>query len=273
MRKNLIKDFTQIYHIDLHGNVRQNPKLSGTTHNVFGIQVGVGITIAVRSAKHSERRISYHRVPENWRKEEKLAWLAAHSLNLVDAQRLTPNPQPLSPITGEGEQAPDLALKSRPVIGEGFREGSSGFRAFADSGRTLADLHLNYETVAPYKLRWIEAKNTPLSYHVEKMRLSKDKTQLVINESLTLADIPPEAFAYRLGNRSALEWVIDQYQVTTDKRSGIISDPNREDEPRYIVDLVGRVIQVSVETVRIVAALPIEYSSASVIEPSMSAPQ
>ena len=146
------------------------------------------------------------------------------------------------------------------------------FRAFADSGRTLADLHLNYETIAPYKLRWIEAKDKPLSYHVEKMRLSKDKTQLVINESLTLADIPPEVFAYRLGNRSALEWVIDQYQVTTDKRSGITSDPNREDEPHYIVDLVGRVIQVSVETVRIVAGLPMEYSSASVIEPSVSAP-
>jgi len=183
--------------------------------------------------------------------------------------RLTPNPQPLSPITGEGEQTPALALKSRPVSGEG----SSGFHAFADSGHTLADLHLNYETVAPYKLRWIEAKDKPLSYHVEKMRLSKDKTQLVINESLTLADIPPEAFAYRLGNRSALEWVIDQYQVTTDKRSGITSDPNREDEPRYIVDLVGRVIQVSVETVRIVAALPTAYSSASVIEPSMNASQ
>ena len=135
------------------------------------------------------------------------------------------------------------------------------FRAFADNGRTLADLHLNYETVAPYKLRWIEAKDIPLSYHVEKMRLSKDKTQIVVNESLTLADIPPEAFAYRLGNRSALEWVIDQYQVTTDKRSGITSDPNREDEPRYIVDLVGRVIQVSVETVRIVAGLPAEYSA------------
>ena len=59
-----------------------------------------------------------------------------------------------------------------------------------------------------------------------------------------------------MGNRSALEWVIDQYQVTTDKRSGISSDPNREDDPEYIVRLVGRVIAVSVESVRIVAALP-----------------
>jgi predicted helicase len=52
MRKHLLQDFTRIYHVDLHGNVRQNPKLSGTTHNVFGIQVGVGITVAIRSSQH-----------------------------------------------------------------------------------------------------------------------------------------------------------------------------------------------------------------------------
>ena len=54
MRKCLQRDFTQIYHLDLHGNVRKNPKLSGSTHNVFGIQVGVGITIAVRNSKNPE---------------------------------------------------------------------------------------------------------------------------------------------------------------------------------------------------------------------------
>ena len=61
---------------------------------------------------------------------------------------------------------------------------------------------------------------------------------------------------YRLGNRSALEWVIDQYQVSSDKRSGITSDPNRADDEEYIVRLVGRVITVSIETVRLVAGLP-----------------
>lgn len=80
-----------------------------------------------------------------------------------------------------------------------------------------------------------------------------------MNESLTLAGIPAEAFAYRLGNRSALEWVIDQYQVSVDKRSGIESDPNRQDNPEYIVKLVGRVIAVSVETVGIVKALPSDF--------------
>ncbi|MGO8788590.1 MAG: type ISP restriction/modification enzyme [Terriglobia bacterium] len=75
----------------------------------------------------------------------------------------------------------------------------------------------------------------PLSYRVEdKMRLAKDHRSLKVNDSLTLGGIPPETFEYRLGNRSALEWVIDQYQVTEDKHSGIRSDPNRPDDPEYI---------------------------------------
>jgi predicted helicase len=76
MRKHLLQDFTQIYHLDLHGNVRKNPKLSGTTHNVFGIKLGVGITIAIRSSQHTERKLFYYRVPEFWRKTEKLGFLA-----------------------------------------------------------------------------------------------------------------------------------------------------------------------------------------------------
>lgn len=92
------------------------------------------------------------------------------------------------------------------------------------------------------------------------MRLSKDKTAVRVNPSLTLAGVPAEALAYRLGNRSALEWVIDQYQVSEDKRSGVRSDPNRADDPEYIVRLVGQVVHVSVETVRITAGLPERYA-------------
>ena len=113
------------------------------------------------------------------------------------------------------------------------------FWRFAGAGKTLADLHLNYETVDPWPLRWVYAEGKPLSYRVEKMKLSKDKTSLMVNETLTLADIPVEAFNYPFGNRSALEWIIDQYQVSTDKRSGIETDPNRLDDPEYIVHLVG----------------------------------
>ena len=74
-----------------------------------------------------------------------------------------------------------------------------------------------------------------------------------------MAGIPPETVHYRLGNRSALEWVIDQYQVSEDKRSGIKSDPNRPDDPEYIVRLVGQVVRVSLETVKIVKGLPAEF--------------
>ena len=100
----------------------------------------------------------------------------------------------------------------------------------------------------------------PLSYRVEdKIRLSKDKLRLTVNPSLTLATIPPEAFDYRLGNRSALEWVIDQNQVSTDKRSGITSDPNRADDPEYVVRLVGQVVRVNIETVKLVQGLPTQF--------------
>jgi hypothetical protein len=84
----------------------------------------------------------------------------------------------------------------------------------------------------------------------------RDKTQLRYNDFLTLAGIPPETFDYRLGNRSALDWIIDQYRVKTDKRSGITNDPNRLDDPQYIVRLIGQVITVSLETVAVVKGLP-----------------
>ena len=130
------------------------------------------------------------------------------------------------------------------------------FWGFAKAGKCLAELHVNYEKQPEYPLERNENPNAKLSFRVEKMRLGKDKSALVYNEFLTLAGIPPETFEYRLGNRSALEWVIDQYQVSTDKRSGITNDPNREDDPEYIVRLIGQVITVSKETVRIVKALP-----------------
>ncbi len=122
-------------------------------------------------------------------------------------------------------------------------------------GRQLMDIHLNYEPAKEYPLKWIENKGVLFSWRVEKMRLTPDRTAVIVNESLTLAGIPQECFLYRLGNRSALEWVIDQYQVSEDKRSGIVSDPNNLDDEEYIVRLIGKVITVSVETVRLVNEL------------------
>ena len=75
------------------------------------------------------------------------------------------------------------------------------------------------------------------------------------NDFLTLASIPAEAFQYRLGNRSVLERVVDQYRVKTDRRSSIVNDPNRTDDETYMMDMIRKVIGVSLETVRIVERL------------------
>ncbi len=488
MQKHLLKDFTDIYHVDLHGNVQKNPKLSGTTHNVFGIKVGVGITVAVRHVDTGEQYLHYFRLPEDWRKERKLAWLSTKArLGRVDwqshysGQWLQSGESEFSDFTPMGskvaraaeferhtvfktyslgvstnrdgvaysfdrdqlsrqvqefcenynaevdryKRAPkkpegealdafldyskvkwsrdlkkdlargryaefDVALirvalyrpyskrhlyfadlvndtpglsrsffptsetgpKNRAIVltsygsekpfmtlavdvvadlhmvGAGcgaecfpfyayesdgdichenitdwalkhFRKHygdkkitkwdifyyvygvlhhpeyrakyaenlkrelpriplADDFWGFSKAGKELARLHIDYEKLEPWPLKFIETTavapasrrqstgrrdggaTIPLSYRVEdKMRLAKDHRSLKINDSLTLGGIPPETFEYRLGNRSALEWVIDQYQVTEDKHSGIRSDPNRPDDPEYIVRLVG----------------------------------
>jgi predicted helicase len=141
-------------------------------------------------------------------------------------------------------------LPRLPLVGD-----RQTFLTLVDIGQKLADLHLNYETVEEYPLEWVENKKVPWTWRVEKMKLTKEKDAIIVNRCLTLKGIPASAFEYQLGNRSALEWVIDQYQITTDKRSGITNDPNRGDEPQYIVQLVGKVLTVSVETVKLVARL------------------
>ena len=128
--------------------------------------------------------------------------------------------------------------------------------AFAAAGKRLMELHIDYEKQTPYPLEEIEDPKAEVTFRVERMKLSKDKSTLRYNDFLTLRGIPPAAFEYRLGNRSALEWVIDQYRVSTDPRSGIVNDPNREDDPQYILRLIGQVITVSLETQQIIAALP-----------------
>jgi len=439
MRKHLARDFERIDHIDLHGNVRRNPKLSGTTHNVFGIQVGVGITLAIRK-RGVERRFRYLRVPEMWRRREKLdfltkpeiAWQAIkpdtrHSwivLEHADEYRASPSlsdifglytvgvktnrdevvydwdrdnlaermknfigaynaevhrhktdpnanwpghlkwsrdlkqdalrgrltefadskirpslyrpfskkwlffdrvlneevyqwPKISGPalcvtdvasekpfraiqceliadlhLVGAGsstqcfplshlkdsavsqfqEHYSDVAITKEDVFDyiyallhhPGYRERyaenlkrelpriplAADFHAFATAGRELARLHVHYESLEPWPLEYIERKDVPFSERVTKMKLSKDRASLQLNDSLTLAGVPPQVFEYRLGSKSALEWIVDQYQVKGD------SDPNREENPSYILRLVGQVVRVSVEAVRIVNSLP-----------------
>jgi predicted helicase len=136
------------------------------------------------------------------------------------------------------------------------------FARFRDAGRELGRIHRDYESAEPYALD-ISGDQTDLA--TTKMRYAGtrpnvDKTTIVYNEAITIRGIPIEAHDYKLGSRSALDWILERYRITTDKASGIVNDPNdwgrEHDDPRYILDLIGRVTTVSVETVRIVNALP-----------------
>ena len=492
VRANIGQDFDAIYILDLGGNVRKNPKLSGTTHNVFGIQVGVSIALFIRHKQKTLKRrkaiIRYAAAGEDWRKEQKWKWLddnqsidgvkwrtlkpdarhtwlhddeekgfskflplavksERHSLSTnaifqmlsngikscndslvydFNADRLTARgkkmvesynaeldrwrrshrPEPLEKflrvdarvvkwvgqtkqsllreieaefapekirhalyrpfssrsyfydrifterayqfprffpnsktetenvvlcVTDAGSEKPFMALVSTTitdahVVGSGascqcfslytydadgghrrdnvtdwalemfrlrydsaklskrdifhyvyavlhhpvYREKFAAnlrrelpripfapdFAAFAKTGEKLAALHTGYESQNEFKLKRVEAKGVKPDWRVERMKLSKDKTALVYNDWLTLEGIPAVAHDYRLGNRSALDWVIDQYRVECGAAGEITSDPNRADDEEYIVRLVGQVITVSVETMKIVSSLP-----------------
>ncbi len=130
------------------------------------------------------------------------------------------------------------------------------FEAMAAAGKKLVNSHINYEAAKEYKLKRIENKDLPLDWRVEAMKLSKDKSAIVYNDFLTLSGIPPEALDYKLGNRSAVEWVIDQYRVTRDEKGQIANDPNRPDDEQYILRLLGQVITVSLETQKIINSMP-----------------
>jgi len=129
-------------------------------------------------------------------------------------------------------------------------------------GRELANLHLHYEEIDPWPLDEIAAGK--IDYRVEKMAWAKDgktfrKDMLVVNPSLTLAGIPKEAHEYVVNGRTPLEWLIERYQVSTHAESGIKNDPNKWGEehgyPEYIIELVKRIVRLSVETVRLVGEL------------------
>src|ERR1035437_2078537 len=165
---------------------------------------------------------------------------AVHSLAPSDGERarvrgkhkahLTPTLSP-HPMGGEGENAAAFFPLSAIATMQGEATPAHNpaasaklFHAFADAGKKLAALHVNYEQVKEFKLKRLENKAVVLDYRVEAMKLSKDKASLFYNDFLTLSGIPPEVFAYKLGNRSALEWVIDQYRVTRDEKGNIASD-------------------------------------------------
>ena len=138
------------------------------------------------------------------------------------------------------------------------------FRAFEQAGRDLAKLHVNYESVKPYRLKMESAgKLTSADYRVEKMRYGKDKdkTTLHYNESITLTGIPLEAYEYVVNGKPALDWVVERQGVSTHKESGIVNDANdwakeTMKDPQYPLDLFCRVVTVSLDTMKIVNSLP-----------------
>ncbi len=152
----------------------------------------------------------------------------------------------------------------------------SDFWAFARAGHALAILHTDYEMVEPWPdLSLVHASGFrdehPDAYRVLRMKHPKvtdsatgrkveDRTRIVYNDWITICDIPERAYDYELGSRSAIGWVMDAWRVRTDKASGIVNDPNdwaiEHGDPTYILDLVGRVVTVSMRTLEIVDSLP-----------------
>ena len=133
--------------------------------------------------------------------------------------------------------------------------------------KKLAALHLNYETTKEYPLE-LRLDNKAVmpdialmakDYRVKKMRwVAKDnKTRIIINERLQLAAVPPEALDYVVNGRSALDWVLERYQVKKDAASGIVNDPNAWNlaEPDYIIGHLRRITHISIETTEIIAGL------------------
>ncbi len=140
------------------------------------------------------------------------------------------------------------------------------FDTYTDAGRKLAVLHADYEDADLFPLELQVKPGADASdretWRVQKMRWRSktDRTAIVYNSNVTITGIPEDAERYLLGSRSALGWIIDRYQVKTDKASNIVNDPNdwcdEHDDPYYIVNLIKKVTTVAVATMDIIDSLP-----------------
>ncbi|GMC15536.1 DEAD/DEAH box helicase [Enterococcus faecalis] len=130
---------------------------------------------------------------------------------------------------------------------------------YVEIGKKLADIHLNYEDVPAYDSVSIVFKSDNPSFRVKKMKHPK-RAQLdtiIFNEDIVITDIPERAYEYVVNGKPAIEWIIDQYQVKKDKKSGIVDDPNEfSDNPKYIFNLLLSIINVSMQTMDLVESLP-----------------
>lgn len=129
---------------------------------------------------------------------------------------------------------------------------------YVEVGKALMDLHLNYEEVPVYDGVDVSLLDNP-SYKVTKMKFIKkdDRSTIIYNNDITIRNIPEKAYQYMVNGRSAIEWIMDQYQVKTDKKSGITDDPNDySNDEKYIFNLLLRIINVSIQTVDLINSLP-----------------
>lgn len=147
------------------------------------------------------------------------------------------------------------SLPSIPLV-----DNYEDFIKFSKSGKKLADLHLNYEKISPYKDCEIIKNND--NYKVIKMKFGKNKDKSIIqyNDNIIIKNIPSKAYEYVVNGKSAIEWIMERYAITTDKKSGIVNDPNdwckKVNDEKYIFNLLLRIINVSVKTVDIINSLP-----------------
>ena len=154
---------------------------------------------------------------------------------------------------------PRILKKELPRIP--LADSPNDFWAFSKAGRELAELHIDYETVPPAPGVVVEGAEEGF-FTVEKLRFPKkgQKDTILFNSRITVSNIPARAYEYVVNGRSAIEWIMERYQVKTDKASGIKNDPNdwaeESGNPRYILDLLLSVINLSLQTMDIVEALP-----------------
>lgn len=154
------------------------------------------------------------------------------------------------------------------------------FKAFSNAGKNLLKLHVEYESVEPYPLLE-EWKGSERVYTVKKMKHPKrageqDLSRIVVNEYLTLSEVPLNAYRYSIKGRSAIEWIIKEYAIQEDTKgkSGIVNDPNTySDDEKYIVDLLKKVVTISLNTMEIVDSLPpineIDFQNDSITQQNM----
>ena len=150
------------------------------------------------------------------------------------------------------------------------------FKDISKYGRELANLHINYENIEPYPVKEIISENAKdltekELYRIEKMKFGrkekdKDKTTIIYNDYITLSDIPLESYDYIVNGKSAIDWIMNRYQINTDKNSLIKNDPNlyleEINDYKYIVNLIKKIINLSIKSLDIIK----EISTYKIVE-------